>query len=185
MDEFRKQLLIVNSHVDDKGPYIAGDEVSLADATIFPTLVFAQYMLPKFEPEGQTWDQEKCFGANLSRWFEWVRANDKRCGGTPPRPLRPRPRGHLAAGSHAGLKPRAPPPCSFGVVYGEVRSALEKWDENGRWDTILGAGKRDKAPATIFDKIIGKEIPSDIVFEDEHCLVFKDGNPQGGAPPSL
>jgi len=31
---------------------------------------------------------------------------------------------------------------------------------------------------TIFDKIIRKEIPADIVFEDEQCLAFKDVNPQ-------
>jgi histidine triad (HIT) family protein len=31
---------------------------------------------------------------------------------------------------------------------------------------------------TIFDKIIRKEIPADIVYEDEHCLAFKDVNPQ-------
>ncbi len=31
---------------------------------------------------------------------------------------------------------------------------------------------------TIFDKIINKEIPADIVFEDDQCLAFKDVNPQ-------
>eukprot|EP00054_Salpingoeca_dolichothecata_P037856 m.12072 g.12072 ORF g.12072 m.12072 type:complete len:128 (+) comp7950_c0_seq1:142-525(+) len=31
---------------------------------------------------------------------------------------------------------------------------------------------------TIFGKIIRKEIPSDIVFEDEQCLAFKDIQPQ-------
>jgi histidine triad (HIT) family protein len=31
---------------------------------------------------------------------------------------------------------------------------------------------------TIFDKIINKEIPADIVFEDEDILAFKDINPQ-------
>ena len=31
---------------------------------------------------------------------------------------------------------------------------------------------------TIFDKIIKKEIPADIVYEDEQCLAFKDVNPQ-------
>jgi histidine triad (HIT) family protein len=31
---------------------------------------------------------------------------------------------------------------------------------------------------TIFKKIIDKEIPAQIVFEDEHCLAFKDINPQ-------
>lgn len=31
---------------------------------------------------------------------------------------------------------------------------------------------------TIFDKIISKEIPADVVFEDEFVLGFKDINPQ-------
>ena len=31
---------------------------------------------------------------------------------------------------------------------------------------------------TIFTKIINKEIPADIVYEDEKCLAFKDINPQ-------
>ena len=30
----------------------------------------------------------------------------------------------------------------------------------------------------IFTKIINKEIPADIVYEDEHCLAFKDINAQ-------
>lgn len=32
--------------------------------------------------------------------------------------------------------------------------------------------------STIFDKIIRREIPADIVWEDEHCLAFHDINPQ-------
>ncbi|MYB88934.1 MAG: histidine triad nucleotide-binding protein [Proteobacteria bacterium] len=31
---------------------------------------------------------------------------------------------------------------------------------------------------TIFSKIICKEIPADIVYEDDLCLAFKDVNPQ-------
>ena len=31
---------------------------------------------------------------------------------------------------------------------------------------------------TIFDKIIKREIPTDIVYEDELCLAFRDVNPQ-------
>lgn len=30
---------------------------------------------------------------------------------------------------------------------------------------------------TIFDKIIRREIPADIVYEDDRCLAFKDVNP--------
>jgi histidine triad (HIT) family protein len=31
---------------------------------------------------------------------------------------------------------------------------------------------------TIFSKIINREIPADIVYEDDHCLAFRDINPQ-------
>src|SRR5687768_13581501 len=34
------------------------------------------------------------------------------------------------------------------------------------------------AMTTIFGKIIRREIPADIVYEDEHCLAFRDVNPQ-------
>ncbi len=30
---------------------------------------------------------------------------------------------------------------------------------------------------TIFTKIINKEIPADIIHEDEHCVAFRDVNP--------
>ena len=33
-------------------------------------------------------------------------------------------------------------------------------------------------PDTIFSKIIAREIPADIVYEDELCLAFQDANPQ-------
>lgn len=32
--------------------------------------------------------------------------------------------------------------------------------------------------STIFDKIISKEIPADIIYEDERCLAFNDVSPQ-------
>lgn len=32
--------------------------------------------------------------------------------------------------------------------------------------------------STIFTKIINREIPAEIVYEDEFCLAFKDINPQ-------
>ncbi len=34
------------------------------------------------------------------------------------------------------------------------------------------------AEKTIFAKIIDREIPADVVFEDDHCLAFRDINPQ-------
>src|SRR5580698_10108521 len=34
------------------------------------------------------------------------------------------------------------------------------------------------ASKTIFKKILDKEIPADIVYEDDRCLAFRDINPQ-------
>ncbi len=36
---------------------------------------------------------------------------------------------------------------------------------------------------SLFSKIIAREIPADIVYEDEHCLAFRDINPH--APTHL
>ncbi|MED6219132.1 14 kDa zinc-binding protein [Stylosanthes scabra] len=40
------------------------------------------------------------------------------------------------------------------------------------------AATADSGAPTIFDKIINKEIPSSIVYEDEKVLAFRDINPQ-------
>lgn len=56
------------------------------------------------------------------------------------------------------------------------------WDEQRkRWDTIWLAGQRDTDPATIFDKIVAKEIPATIVREDKDVLAFQDINPAAPA----
>ena len=36
----------------------------------------------------------------------------------------------------------------------------------------------DRGEPTIFDKIISKEIPATVIYEDETALAFKDINPQ-------
>lgn len=42
--------------------------------------------------------------------------------------------------------------------------------------SIVGGGTM---PAkTIFERIISREIPANIVFEDAHCLAFHDAHPQ-------
>lgn len=65
---------------------------------------------------------------------------------------------------------------SSGIVTGamssdEVQKAQEAAD-------ALAAGKGDGEPATIFDKIISKDIPADVIYEDDLCLAFRDINPQ-------
>lgn len=44
-------------------------------------------------------------------------------------------------------------------------------------DLALKASK-EVHKETIFDKIIAKQIPADIIFEDDKCLAFNDINPQ-------
>ncbi|CAM9289083.1 unnamed protein product [Pylaiella littoralis] len=43
---------------------------------------------------------------------------------------------------------------------------------------VAATGGGDGGGETIFDKIISKAIPADIIHEDELCLAFKDINPQ-------
>lgn len=31
---------------------------------------------------------------------------------------------------------------------------------------------------TLFERIIDRDIPADIIYEDDHCIVFRDINPQ-------
>jgi len=50
-------------------------------------------------------------------------------------------------------------------------------DKNKHWDNIRFSGIRDSYPETIFDQIIAKTIPSEIVKEDKKLLAFKDINP--------
>lgn len=40
-----------------------------------------------------------------------------------------------------------------------------------------GICKDPNAP-TFFDKIVSKEVPSDIIYEDDMCIAFRDINPQ-------
>jgi surfactin synthase thioesterase subunit/diadenosine tetraphosphate (Ap4A) HIT family hydrolase len=48
----------------------------------------------------------------------------------------------------------------------------------GLSDEVVKAQKPDAYGATVFAKIIRKEMPATILFEDDVCLAFKDINPQ-------
>ena len=70
MTEFQRQLQLLDVMLSTDGkPYLCGSEVSLADATIFPTMVFAKYMLPKF-------GISLAFTPKLDARFDWVKEND-------------------------------------------------------------------------------------------------------------
>jgi len=143
LKEYQKQLNVINDLIADErdGLYLCGKEVSLADATLFPSCVFANYMLPKFE------DIETPLPSKIEKWFNDVKTNDP----------------------------------SFAKVNDEIMGGLQSWEDNKRWDTILGAGWRHSDPETLFDKIVNGDIPVAIVKEDDKVLAFKDINPAGPA----
>jgi len=62
-------------------------------------------------------------------------------------------------------------------IKSEIVGGLEAWEARDRWAPLLGAGTRDEAERTLFDKIIAREIPSEMVYEDDVCLAFRDINP--------
>ncbi|KAL7471687.1 hypothetical protein ACHAXS_011988 [Conticribra weissflogii] len=71
---FRKNLEIIEGFMSDDGTYLCGEEVSLADATLFPTAIFANYMLPKFNFEGV--EPSDPLPPKLSKWFHDLRSKD-------------------------------------------------------------------------------------------------------------
>lgn len=71
LNELQKQLKIIDDLIDDgkKGIYLCGSEVSLADASLFPTMIFVDTMFPKF-------GIEDAVPSKLAKWFQEVREKD-------------------------------------------------------------------------------------------------------------
>jgi glutathione S-transferase/diadenosine tetraphosphate (Ap4A) HIT family hydrolase len=151
--ELVKQLAHLEDLAHPTGPYLTGSEFSLADATLFPTLVFIVDMLPKFD--------------------ETIVA----AASAPPSAPRDAAAGALGPKLLAYWSHMSTQDAEAMRVAEEIRGGLASWDSKGRWEPILGAGTRDTAPATIFDKILAREIPSEVVYEDDVCLAFRDINP--------
>lgn len=71
ISEYREQMNIIDDLLVGGDKYLCGDEVSLADATLFPSMVFANYMLPKFGvPENEA------LPSKIGKWFNDVIESD-------------------------------------------------------------------------------------------------------------
>jgi diadenosine tetraphosphate (Ap4A) HIT family hydrolase/glutathione S-transferase len=74
--EYCKQLQVIEDLIDDNGNsdtggmYLCGPDVSLADATLFPSCVFAAHMLPKF-------GINPALPPKLTKWFDAVKDQDQ------------------------------------------------------------------------------------------------------------
>jgi len=71
LKEYSKQLYILAGMMDPAGPYLCGAEVSLADATVFPSVVFATFMFPKFDS-----GIEKPVPEKIEAWFQKMKDMD-------------------------------------------------------------------------------------------------------------
>ena len=73
--ELKRQLLGIESMLPSldlhtklgaKRPFLCGSEISLADVTLFPTIIFCEFMLPQFFG----WNRGDYLGTRLSAWFD-------------------------------------------------------------------------------------------------------------------
>lgn len=72
LEEFQRQLRVINDLVSEGSTYLIGEEVSLADATLFPTMVFANVMFPQFGIM-----PEQAFPPPLKAWFDGLPHKDE------------------------------------------------------------------------------------------------------------
>lgn len=83
INELKKQFLIIESTLssfyalypkhksDSQSFYLCGDEMSYADATLFPTMIFCEYMLPRYFST----DRSEFMGPLLQSWFMTMNNN--------------------------------------------------------------------------------------------------------------
>lgn len=53
-----------------------------------------------------------------------------------------------------------------------------KYSDEVKKAAAAAASQASSSAPTIFDKILAREIPADIIYEDEFCLAFNDVAPQ-------
>lgn len=66
--EIKKQINIIEDLVDEQSNYLVGNEVSLADAAMFPTTIFFMYILPRHFD----WKEEEVLGPKLMKWWNFL-----------------------------------------------------------------------------------------------------------------
>eukprot|EP00607_Mallomonas_marina_P007205 CAMPEP_0182416654 /NCGR_PEP_ID=MMETSP1167-20130531/1029_1 /TAXON_ID=2988 /ORGANISM="Mallomonas Sp, Strain CCMP3275" /LENGTH=261 /DNA_ID=CAMNT_0024589633 /DNA_START=124 /DNA_END=909 /DNA_ORIENTATION=+ len=82
LTELKKQLSIIEKELtsfeekhpeykDKLEPFLCGPEISLADATLYPTAVFCMYILPQFFG----WKDTDVMGPQLLKWFHHMSSN--------------------------------------------------------------------------------------------------------------
>jgi glutathione S-transferase len=81
LQELRRQIKVIENTVveydemfpNEMGPYLCGDEISLADASLFPTSIFFMTILPQVFKL----DVKDFFGPRLLSWYEYMLRNNE------------------------------------------------------------------------------------------------------------
>lgn len=74
--ELKKQVLCIENTVAKfdsaypslSGNFLCGSEISLADAALYPTMVFCSFILPEYFG----WDRNDVLGRRLSKWWDFM-----------------------------------------------------------------------------------------------------------------
>jgi glutathione S-transferase len=127
--ELRKQIEILESlvvrfeakHPDMVGEFLCGSEISLADAAVFPTMVFCQWMLPRYFPiyastssstsSPSSPSSSSCLGPRLTKWWNHMNTN-------------------VAAAKE---------------IRKEIEDVFTAWKDGGRWEPIVEELKARKS----------------------------------------
>ena len=130
--EFQRQMNIIEDMVEDDkdgGDYLCGNDISLADATLYPTMVFAKHMLPKFGVS-----VTEALPAKIGKWFDKVTVSDAAF-----RKVHDELMGALTAWDDkgrwdsiwlAGLRDEEPATLFDKIVSGDIPAAIVKEDKH-------------------------------------------------------
>jgi glutathione S-transferase len=69
INEFVRQMNVIEELITGDTTFLCGEEISHADAALFPTMVFANFMLPKY-------DVVPALTPKIQKWFEGLIASD-------------------------------------------------------------------------------------------------------------
>ncbi|KAL7543902.1 hypothetical protein ACHAXR_013289 [Thalassiosira sp. AJA248-18] len=139
---YRKNLNVIEGFLGDDDDdeekmsttYLCGEEISLADATLFPSAVFATYMLPKFDEDLD--NPQPPLPPKLTQWFDNLRNNDEVFSKVYDEIMDPLVNSWEAKNHRwdtiwlAGLRDTAPGSLFDKIIAGEIPAAIVKEDDH-------------------------------------------------------
>ena len=70
--ELKKQLDVLEHHLSESGPFVAGESIGIGDCALFPTMIFIVYITPRFG-----WGDVFESRPKLGKWWNSMRGGDR------------------------------------------------------------------------------------------------------------